>query len=701
MALKDERLIAENALGEIFRFFHIKLKDVPDEIKDPEERLEYMTRPYGIMRREVKLTGNWHEDAWGPMLGARKSDGSPVAFIPGKRTGYTCLDPRTNQRVRITARNLGDYEEEAVVFYKPLPLRELKKRDLAAYIGGLISGRDIFMILMASAVAALLGMISPWLYKQLFSGVIMSGSLSVLVSTAIFLIFAGISTQVFTAVRNIFVSGVSGKISVSVESAFMMRLLSLPAGFFKDYSPGELYSRMDYVNLLCEMLVSSVFSTALTGAFSLVYVVQIFRYAPPLAAAALLIIVLMTLVSAISTVIRTGISRERMEVMSKERGMSYAMISGIQKIRLSGAEKRAFARWGNLYAKESALSYDPPLFVKVDAVTVTAVSLLGMALLQYLAVINGVSQSDFYAFNTAYGLTSGAFMAFSGITLQIAQIGPVLGMIKPILEAQPELSENKKVVDRLSGGVEVSSVSFRYRDDMPLVLDNISLKISPGQYVALVGQTGCGKSTLMRVLLGFEKPQRGSVYYDGRDLNSLDLKSLRRKIGTVLQNGKLFQGSIYDNISVSAPGLTLDEAWEAADLAGMKEDIQNMPMGMFTVIQEGGGGISGGQRQRLMIARAIAPKPRILMFDEATSALDNITQKRVSDSLNDLNCTRIVIAHRLSTIRECDRIIVLDGGRIIEDGKYEELIAKGGFFAELVERQMESPDRLIGNSTLF
>ena len=246
---------------------------------------------------------------------------------------------------------------------------------------------------------------------------------------------------------------------------------------------------------------------------------------------------------------------------------------------------------------------------------------------------------------------------------------------------------NRQVVTRLRGGIELNNVSFRYSDTMPYVLDDLSLKIRPGQYVAIVGKTGCGKSTLMRILLGFEKAQKGAVYYDGRDIATMDLKSLRRKIGVVMQSGSLFQGDIYSNITISAPQLTLDEAWEAAEMAGMAEDIRQMPMGMHTLISEGQGGISGGQRQRLMIARAIAPKPRILMFDEATSALDNITQKTVSESLDKLKCTRIVIAHRLSTIRHCDRIIVLDKGKIVEDGTYEELLELNGFFSELVKRQ--------------
>lgn len=317
----------------------------------------------------------------------------------------------------------------------------------------------------------------------------------------------------------------------------------------------------------------------------------------------------------------------------------------------------------------------------------TGISLAGTIVIYYSAIKSNVSVADYYAFNTAYGMLSGAFMSLAGITLTTAKIMPTLEIVKPIFETVPEVSEGKQVLTRVSGAIELNNVSFGYRDDMPPVIDDMSLKIRPGQYVAIVGKTGCGKSTLMRLLLGFEKPQKGAIYYDGKDLQQIDLKSLRRRIGVVMQNGKLFTGDIYSNIIISAPWLTMEDAWEAARLAGIAEDIQRMPMGMHTMIAEGAGGISGGQKQRLMIARAIAPKPKILMFDEATSALDNLTQKKVSESLDGLKCTRIVIAHRLSTIKQCDRILVFDHGKIIEDGNYEELIAQNGFFAELVERQ--------------
>ncbi|MBQ2699813.1 MAG: ATP-binding cassette domain-containing protein, partial [Clostridia bacterium] len=427
--------------------------------------------------------------------------------------------------------------------------------------------------------------------------------------------------------------------------------------------------------------------TGLTSLFSLMYVTQIFAYAPALVVPALIVILATLVFSVFTTLYQTKITRKQMELGAQESGMSYALITGIQKIKLSGAEKRAYARWSDLYAKQVEATYHPPLFLKMNTVISTAISLAGTLVMYAMALRSGVGVAEYYAFNAAYGMISGAFMSLSGIAMTAAQFKPVMAMAKPIMDAQPEVSEGKQVIDRISGAIEVNNVSFRYREDMPLVLDDLSLKIKPGQYVAIVGSTGCGKSTLMRILLGFEKPQKGAVYYNGKDLNTIDLKSLRRKIGVVMQNGKLFQGDVFSNIVISAPQLTLDEAWEAAEMAGIAEDIRRMPMGMHTIISEGSGGISGGQRQRLMIARAIAPKPKVLMFDEATSALDNITQKTVSDSLERLKCTRIVIAHRLSTIRACDRIIYLEKGKIVEDGTYDELIALKGRFAELVERQ--------------
>lgn len=467
----------------------------------------------------------------------------------------------------------------------------------------------------------------------------------------------------------------------------MMRVMSLPANFFRKYSAGELTSRSQSVNQLCSLILGMVVSTGLTSLTSLLYITQIFSFAPALVVPSIVIILTTVVFTTLSSVVQIRISKRQMELGAKESGITYSMISGVQKIKLSGAEKRFFARWLGIYSDSAELTYAPPTFIKINGVITTAISLISNIVLYYLAVKSGIDQSNYFAFTAAYGGVMGAFSSLAGVALSVGRIKPILDMAEPFLKAEPETADNKEIVTKLTGGIELNNVYFRYNENSPYVVNNMSLKIRPGEYVAIVGKTGCGKSTLMRLLLGFEKPEKGAVYYDGKDLNRLDLGSLRRNIGSVIQSGGLFQGDIFSNIIITAPHLTLDEAWEAAEIAGIADDIRAMPMGMQTLISEGHGGISGGQKQRLMIARAVAFKPKILMFDEATSALDNKTQKQVSEALDKMGCTRIIIAHRLSTIRHCDRILVLDGGQVIEEGSYEQLIEQNGYFAELVARQ--------------
>lgn len=686
-SLSDGSAAAKSAIDEILKYYHVKSREVPDNIKDTNEQLEYLMRPYGIMRRTVRLEKGWYRDAVGAMLGVMKESGRVVALIPTGFSGYCYIDPDSGKKIKINRRNQRLFDSEAIAFYKPFPLKKIGLGSVAKYIAETLSAADFALIALATLALSLIGMLSPKLNNILFAAVLPSGSVRLLLSIAVFTVSLSVSSLLISATKEMITARINTKMSVSVQAAAMMRIMSLPADFFKGYGSGDLSSRAAHISSLCNMLVSAVLTTGLTSAFSLIYISQIFIYAPMLVVPAIAVILATVAFSLISSFAQMRISKKQMELSAKESGMSYALISGIQKIKLAGAEKRAFARWGNLYAQNAKLTYNPPAFIKLNSVISLAISLIGNIVMYAAAVKSGVSVADYYAFGTAYGMVSGAFMSLAGMALTAAQIKPILETVQPFFNTVPEISEGKEVITRLSGGIELTNVSFRYNENMPLILDNMSLKIRPGQYVAIVGKTGCGKSTLMRLLLGFEKPQKGAVYYDGRDIERIDLKSLRRRIGVVMQNGKLFSGDIYSNIVISAPWLTQSDAWDAAEKAGIAEDIRRMPMGMNTIISEGSGGISGGQRQRLMIARAIAPKPKILMLDEATSALDNLTQKRVSESLDSLKCTRIVIAHRLSTIKQCDRILVLDGGKITEDGTYDELIAQNGVFAELVERQ--------------
>ena len=686
-AFTSDEAKAQGAIEEILKFYKVKQREVPDSVKGLNDRLEYLLRPHGIMRRNINLEKGWYKDSIGAVLGTRKDDGSIVAFIPKGLSGYVYFDAPTGKWVKLSKKTEALFEDEGICFYKPFPLTKLTVRTLMRYILNTLSTADFVLVILATLAVSLIGLLSPKLNNLLMGTIVESESMRLLFGITIFMVCVTISSLLIRAVKTLIMTRINTKMDLSVQAATMMRVLSLPADFFKQYSAGELSSRAQYIQSLCSMLISTVLNTGLTSIFSLIYVSQIFEYAPALVVPSLLIIFTTILFSLITTFYQMKYSKKQMEIAAEESGMSYALITGVQKIKLSGAEKRAYARWSKLYAKQVELTYNPPMFLRANGAFSSIISLTGALIMYFMSVQSGVSVADYYAFNTAYGMVSGAFMSLAGIATTIAQFKPILEMAKPIMDAVPEVSEGKLVIDRLSGGIELNNVSFRYNENMPLVVDNLSLKIRPGQYVAIVGATGCGKSTLMRIMLGFEKPGKGAVYYDGKDLSGIDLKSLRRKIGVVMQNGKLFQGDIFSNITISAPQLSMDEAWEAAEMAGIAEDIRRMPMGMHTIISEGSGGVSGGQRQRLMIARAIAPKPKILMFDEATSALDNLTQKIVSDSLGKLKCTRIVIAHRLSTIRQCDRIIYLEKGQIVEDGTYDELIAKNGKFAELVERQ--------------
>ena len=685
--LEDERLIAKEAIDDILKFYHQKPVEIPDTIRDVNDQLEYVLRPTGLMTREVELEEGWQNDAYGPMLGYLKEAGTAVALLPGTIYGYYFKDPATGKRTRITRKTARLFSREALCFYQPLPMKKLGIPDLLLYMKNSITHGDLAVIVLATLAVQLVGMIEPRVYSLVTGKILEGHNMNLMAGVGVFLLTSAFAAQLIGLVRSLLMQRINTKTSQAVQASVMMRILSLPVSFFRRYSSGELSSRAGSVNSLCSMMLNNILSIGLSSLLSLLYVAQIFSFAPALVWPSLLIILATVVMSLAVSFVQIGISRKRMKLSAEEQGMSYAVMNGIQKIRLSGSEKRVFARWGRLYAKGAQLEYNPPLFLKINTVITTAISLIGTIVLYYLAIQTNVGVSQYYAFTAAYGRVMGAFSALAGIAVSVASIRPVLEMAEPILKAEPEVAADKQPVDRVTGHIEMSHVSFRYEENTPYVLNDLSLDIKAGEYVAIVGRTGCGKSTLVRLLLGFEKPEKGGIFYDRHDLNSIDPRSLRKHIGVVIQNGQLFQGDIFSNITISAPDLTLDEAWEAAEMAGIAQDIRDMPMGMQTLISEGQGGISGGQKQRLMIARAVAPKPSILIFDEATSALDNKTQKQVSGALDKLNCTRIVIAHRLSTIRNCDRILVMDKGTIIEEGTYDDLIAQNGHFAELVARQ--------------
>ncbi|HSK77367.1 MAG TPA: NHLP bacteriocin export ABC transporter permease/ATPase subunit, partial [Thermoanaerobaculia bacterium] len=481
-----------------------------------------------------------------------------------------------------------------------------------------------------------------------------------------------------------------GKIDGTLQAAVWDRLLSLPVSFFRRFTVGDLANRALGINAIREMLTGNVLTLLLAAVFSVFSFALLFYYSARLALVATGLVLFLAGVTLGLTWLQLRHQREILHIQGKIASLLFGLIHGIAKLRVAGAEARAFARWAERFAEQRRRTLAAQRAANVQAAFNAVYGVL--ASLAIFAVVGfsaeaALSLGEFLAFSAAFGQFLAAALSLVSVFSSVLAIVPVYERLTPILETVPEVDESKADPGELSGEIEFSHVSFRYQKDGPLILDDVSFKAGPGEFIALVGPSGAGKSTCLRLILGFEKPTSGSIYFDGQDLASLAAQSVRRQIGVVLQTGRPMAGSLFSNITGSS-NLGIDAAWEAARLAGLEEDIKAMPMGMHTVISEGAETFSGGQKQRILIARAIVHRPRIVLFDEATSALDNRTQEIVSRSLERLKATRIVIAHRLSTIQNADRIYVVDGGRVVEEGTYSELLRRNGPFARLAERQI-------------
>ena len=680
---EKERLA--RVIDQIFRFFKIRMMGATWESFE-KLTLDQFLRQNRIVKREITLEEDWYTHMYAPLAAVTKS-GIPVALIPKPTKGYYYMDPDTGKRREVNRTTSSMLQSTATVFYREFPDGKLKPKDVLAFAHMGFSTADFARVFAFTFLATLLGVITQNFSKSMMSS-LASIQIPILALFFICLLMAAILTMVVNILKNGLLIRISTKVSKPLQASFMLRLLSMPVSFVRTLSAGDVGVRIVKINNLIRSLINIGLSLGLTAAFSLLYIKQIGSFAPALLPAAVLVLIVIVLIYIASGVAQYYVSRDKLEYSSEEAGIAYSIIEGIKKIIVSGAQKRAFVKWAKYYTPSAKLSYNPSLFLKIYLPIIGFVQGIGLILLYFTAYKNKIEVGEFYGFTLAYGMMIGTFQTlFSEFTEFVKQL-PAFNLLSPLLMEAPEERQGKFVVNGLKGDIELKNVSFGYSDSQRNIIENLSVKIRPGEYVAVVGETGCGKSTLINLLLGFVKPSKGEILYDGQLMAMMDIKSLRTRIGTVLQNGMLLSGDIKSNISINNPSMSDEEIWEAAKVAGIADDIAKMPMKMNTVIAQGGSGLSGGQKQKIMIARAIAPKPQILIFDEATSALDNVVQKQISDALDAMNCTRIVVAHRLSTIRNCDRILVLDGGKIAEDGNYEELLARGGLFTELVKRQI-------------
>jgi len=688
----DDLEMADGAIRACLRYSQATPGDVPEDIADLEERIDYMCRPGGVMHRTVRLESGWYKDAFGAYLG-KLHDGEVVALLPGASGGYFYRDPVTGKDVKLNKMTEDLLDSRAEVFYPTLPPRSLEVREFIQFLFQSLDKGDIIKVIVSAVISALVGLFPALASSLAYGEVAPSGQARLILPIAGLLLGVAVGTLLFQMNKNLVMNRIAIKIGEYAEAAVYARVLLLPTSFFKDYSAGNLATRINNIWRMINAMVSGILGGGLTLVLSVIYFEQIIYYAPDLLPIAVLIIAAQVLV--IALILRQLFKREVevVEANTKASGTVTTLLSGIQKIKLAGAEDRAFAKWAGRFSEYAKAAFNRPKYLYCMDAFVVLIGMLGTLGIYLKAMNAGYSTADFMAFNTAFGQINAAIVLFTGMIASMVRAYPKFGHLSPILRAAPECDDDKPSVKDVDGSIRVNGVSFRYSEDMPWILDNVSFSIRPGEYVAIVGRSGCGKSTLMRLLLGFEKPNAGNIMYGEYDLSCVNLRSIRQNgISMVMQDAKLLKGDIFENITLANPNATLEDAWEAAEIAGVAKDIREMPMGMNTLVSERGGGVSGGQRQRLIIARAVCSGRRIMILDEATSALDNITQQAVTESLDKLNCTRIAIAHRLSTVQHCDRILVLDRGKICEEGTYEELIEKNGVFAELVKKQRLDTD---------
>jgi NHLM bacteriocin system ABC transporter ATP-binding protein len=660
-----------------------------------EDRLAQICGASRVRSRRVILRGEWWRRDNGPMVAFREEGEAerkvkrPVALLPLSSRSYELADAADGSRVRVDAAVAESLSGDAHMFYPPLPERPVTPGDLLR--SALIGRRgDVVTILLMGAGGGLLGMLVPLLTGQLFGTVLPAAQSGQLLQITLALLVAALAGAIFQLTRSLAVLRIGGKADGRLQSAVWDRLLSLPAAFFRRYTVGDLANRSLGINTIRETLTGNVLTLLLGAVFSVFSFGLLFYYSWRLALIATVLVLLLSGVTGGLVYLQIRHQRALLDLQGKIASLLFGLINGIAKLRVAGAEARAYARWADRFAEQRRRTLAAQRAANVqtafNAVYGVLTSLVIFAVVGF-ASTDVMPTGEFLAFSAAFGQFLAAALSLVAALSSVLVILPVYERLSPILAEVPEVDASKAEPGDLAGEIEFSHVSFRYREDGPLILDDVSFRAAPGEFIALVGPSGAGKSTCLRLLLGFEKPTSGSIYFDGQDVAGLAAQSVRRQLGVVLQTGRPMAGSIFSNITGNS-NLGIDDAWAAARMAGLEDDVKAMPMGMHTVVSEGAETFSGGQKQRILIARAIVNRPRIVLFDEATSALDNRTQEMVSRSLERLKATRIVIAHRLSTIENADRIYVVDAGRVVESGSYQELLASGGPFARLAERQI-------------
>ena len=649
----------------------------------------------GIRARRVRLTA---EDRWwlgdsGSMLAFRRSDGHPLALLPGAGGRYRLLDPVSGRSARAGPETAAEVHEDAWLPYRTLPHhRPIGMRDLFAVAGGNVAA-DVIRLAVAGVAAGILTLAPAVAVNILTGSVLPSGDPAALAQLCAMLVAIAIVATLSHMFRGTALMRLEGRAVARMTAAVWDRMLRLRPEFYRGFTAGDLAARAMVFHILRDRVSGAVADALLSTLFLLPMFALLFYYDTALGWLTLGFgLVALTVMSILARLLVEP-HRRYFDALRRLCGDLLQFIDSIDKLRSTGAEGSAFAAWARRYREQKRAQMR--IAVTTEHVTAFTAALPALAGAALFAIALGqdsarLAPADFLAVYTA---TIVFYMAVArlGESLQaVASIVPGAEQVRPVLAAETDSVSRGQAVVTLQGEVAFHQVSFRYSEQGPMVLKNVSLHARPGELVAIVGESGVGKSTLFRIALGLVDPVAGAVYFDGKDLSHLDRDVVRRQIGVVTQDGSLRGGNVLNNIIGVTNALTIDDAWRAARQASVDRDIRSLPMGMFTTVGEGASTFSGGQQQRIRIAAALVHNPRIILLDEPTSWLDTKSQAETMEGIEGAVGTRIVIAHRLSTIRKANRIYVLQAGSVVQVGKFEELLEQDGPFRDLAQRQMLS-----------
>lgn len=669
----------------------VKREPILDEEDRDRDLVATICSASHVRYRRVVLREGWWKSDSGPLLGFLTKGHVPVALLSSAQGGYSVFDPATGKRSPVTESVASTIESFAYTFYRPAPFESLRIRDLGKLVIHDI-WPDLRRVLVLAGIGAMLGLALPAVTGKMFNDVIPTGAFGNALTLFGALVAVAVAASAFELARALALIRVEGRSNAVLQAAIVDRLLALPAKFFRQYTVGDLSARAEAINGARQILTGVAITSILGGALTITSLGLMVWINARLAIVAAVVLALGVVVTAIVGVYTLKFERRRETLEGTIGALVFELLGGIAKINVAAAEARMFALWGNRFRELKVVSFRAglgaaALAVFNDVLPILASAALFMVAMKVFAVPGALLTGDFIAFYAAFGGALAAGTAVSNTLVAVLNVVPLMERAAPILATAPEVDDARPDPGPISGRIEMAHVTFGYVADSPPIVDDVSFEIRPGEFVAFVGPSGAGKSTILRLLLGFERPDRGAVYFDGHDLASVDVGAIRRQCAVVLQQSRLLAGDIFTNI-VGASPLTIEDAWHAAELAGLADDIRSMPMGMHTVVSEGGSTLSGGQRQRLLIARALVRRPRVVFFDEATSALDNRSQEIVTRSLEEMRASRIVIAHRLTTVQRADRIFVMSGGRIVQQGRFERLLEQEGLFQQLAARQL-------------